>query len=77
MKTKKLNAYERIQQAMKDNEKSLLAHIQACNKNEHGYVPFLPGRAWSGALDRLKDKGKVKYRKSRIYSKCGYWVINS
>lgn len=77
---KKVTAYNRIRKAMRDNERSLLADIRLANKSGRGWHSDIYGLSLRQhhALDRLKAKGKVRYRKwtraQKSYDKSGYWV---
>lgn len=69
--------YQRIKQAQKEREKNLLQQIKRENAVGRGYdtLMFFTMAQWN-ALERLKAAGKIRLKKSKFYSKQGYWVVN-
>ncbi len=68
-----MNAYKRIQSAMRQNERDVLAHIRRAEQ-ERGSASFtLASSSWYNALDRLIIKKKVRYSKNRF----GYVTVKS
>lgn len=54
---KKLNAYQKIQLGIKQNEKDVIKHIK-----KYGPIEFSRcGLSWMKAIERLRDAGKVQY----------------
>lgn len=75
---KKLNAYEKIQLGIKENNKSLMKHIRELNRAGNGYRPVMIGRAWGNAMERMIVAGKISYRHSKKdYFRNGYWIIKN
>lgn len=73
-----MNAYQKIQDGMKSREREVLKHIKMLNKKGEGFRPMILSMRWHHAMDRLKEKGMVKYHRSRklsTYSASGYWVV--
>lgn len=51
------NANDKIKAAMKKNERDIIAHIR-----KYGSVSYQrSGMSWMKAIDRLQEKGKVRY----------------
>ena len=63
-----MNAYERIQQGKKEYEQFVLGQIRKYGVYRH-FDCGVPTRKSFNAVDRLEQKGKVKYSK-----KLGGWV---
>lgn len=72
---KKENTFEKIQSGMIENEKSLLKIIKTANKENRGWYFRIYGTKteWN-TLERLKEKGKVKWKKSSVPYVSGYWI---
>lgn len=54
-----MTADKKIKAAMRAHERDVMAHI----RREGVYTPFLPGRVWRNAIDRLEDAGKLRWEK--------------
>jgi len=75
---KKSNAYKMIRKAMIDNERSMFTRIRYANKQGFGFDAFMSSHASYNALQRLEDKGRIRFRKVRglkNFSKQGYWTL--
>lgn len=57
----KPSAHERIRTAMAQNERDVMTMVRRVNKNGELYRPMFLTVAWSNALDRLVDKGRIEY----------------
>lgn len=68
-------AYWRIQEAMKRNEKEVLARIKKCLRDGRPFTEsrLLMGKSWSKALDRLVAKKQVKWVRGRKFG-IGYYA---
>ena len=72
--------YQRIQSAMRENEKAVLKVVRFWNRQGEGYRPTIGGNSisWLNAIDRLREKGKIRYsvRRARAnYNMSGYWIV--
>lgn len=56
-KMKKLNAYEKIQLGMKQNEAGVIEHLKMFKRLEYDRC----SASWMKAVDRLTAKGKIQY----------------
>lgn len=73
----KPNTHDIIKYHMREREKEVLRHVRALNRRGEGYRPEMPGMSWWNAIDRLKEKGKIRYRRSSMihtYGRSGYWI---
>lgn len=57
-----MNAYQKIKQAMKANEREVLKRIRATNKQGEPWSYVVLGPSWHSALDRLIASGKVSFQ---------------
>lgn len=67
-----MNAYQKIQKGMRDNERAVLKHIRRFGPVSYERCHL----AWMKAIDRLKAKGLVKYGvANRLRAKSGYYIV--
>ena len=69
--------YSFIQKAIKENDRNLLNTIKRTNRQHRGWYTMqcgLPKLTTFNSLDRLQEKGLVRYRKLQDFSKRGYWA---
>lgn len=62
---KKMNAYQKIRKAMRDNERSILAIVRKYTAKGEGWDSFLCSHATFGAIQRLKDKKLIRYSRTK------------
>jgi hypothetical protein len=66
-----MNAYQKIQKGIRNNERSVLAHIRRFGPVAYERCSL----SWMKAIDRLKAKGIVKFgNANRLRSKSGYYI---
>lgn len=56
-----MNTNDHIQKAKRDNERKLLLRIKQLNRRGEEYRPYLASIAGFNALDRLQEKGLVRF----------------
>ena len=69
---KKLNAYQKIQQGMKEHEKWIMKAIRKTTSEGKGWSFHYATHATYNALDRLKAKDLIRYSKTKM----GYIAMN-
>lgn len=75
---KKLNAYQKIQAAMRAVEREVLTEIRKAERRGEMWCSLvaLTSTRWSNALGRLEDAGKIRFvRNRRTWGWPGYKIV--
>lgn len=72
-----MNAYTKIQLAMKQRERELLTKVERANAAGRGYDPVTYfSKAEIHAAERLEKAGVIRYKKTGTdWGKHGYWMV--
>ncbi len=65
--------YQKIKSSQKSNEREILRRIRQCNRIGRGWNPVNMSIPWWNALDRLVERGEVRFDKDGY--NYGYVVV--
>lgn len=77
--TRKVSTYTKIKAAQRENERTILRLVKDAEKKGKLYqFPFLASHSWYNAMERLVEKGRIRFVRARsAVGRSGYKIVRA